>query len=96
MDTPEINFCIESLIPNKNGKLLAVKGKNRLVIVCLPRQGFGDISEIMARRKVECRTLSVGTAHYEKSQIIKAQWHPLSENHTHLVVLGDNNVLRYN
>lgn len=98
MDTHEINFNIESMVANKNGRLLSVTGRNKLVIVCLPRQGFSDVSDSRtSRKKVDCRTLSVGTNYYDikKSEILKVQWHPLSETRTHIVVLGSDNMLRF-
>jgi nucleoporin NUP82 len=97
LDTPEINFNIESILPNKNGRLLSVTGHARLVIVCLPRQGFSDVSDSrISRKKIDCRTLSVGSKYYDSSNadILKIQWHPLSETRTHIVVLGNDNILR--
>lgn len=96
MNTPEINFPVESLTANKNGRLLAAKGNNKLVVICLPRQGFANYSEHASVKKVFCRTLSVGTSYYDngKSDILKIEWHPLSETHTHIVVLGTDNYLR--
>jgi hypothetical protein len=97
LDTPEINFTIESMVANKNGRLLSVTGRSKLVIVCLPRQGFSDVSDTQtSRRKVDCRTLSVGTKYYDftECEILKVQWHPLSETRTHIVVLGNDNMLR--
>lgn len=98
MNTPEINFSVESLTVNKNGRLLAVKGYSKLVIVCLPRQGFSNYSEPLEQgKKFICRTLSVGSSYYDtnKSEILKVEWHPLSETRTHIVVLGNDNFLRY-
>lgn len=94
MDTPEINFYIESMVPNINGRLLAVTGHSGLVIVCLPRQGFSDVSHF--RKKIDCRTLSIGTKYYDflRNEILKVEWHPLSETRTHIVVLGSDNMLR--
>ncbi|KAG2207189.1 hypothetical protein INT47_012242 [Mucor saturninus] len=94
LDTPEINFYIESMVPNINGRLLAVTGNSGLVIVCLPRQGFSDVSH--SRRKIDCRTLSIGTKYYDfsRNEILKVEWHPLSETRTHIVVLGSDNMLR--
>ena len=51
-------------MPNKNGRLLAVVGEERLVVVCLPRQGFSDLSDQVATRKVDCRTLAIGNQYY--------------------------------
>jgi hypothetical protein len=93
LNTPEINFNVESLTANKNGRLLAVKGNNKLVVICLPRKGFSN-SEHIPKKKVLCRTLSVGTGIYDKSEILKVAWHPLSETRTHIVVLGNDNYLR--
>ncbi|KAI9338861.1 hypothetical protein BD770DRAFT_331269 [Pilaira anomala] len=94
LDTPEINFQIVSIEPNSNGRLLSVVGYTRLVIICLPRQGFSDVS--LSRKKVDCRTLSIGVKYYDtsKTEILKVQWHPLSETRTHIVVLGNDNILR--
>lgn len=91
MDTPEIDFDIQSLTLNLNGRLLSVKGKHSLVVVCLPRQGFGDV---LLKREVDCRTLAVGKKYYQKAQLIKVSWHPLSETRTHLVVLDSDSMLR--
>ncbi|CAO3642831.1 unnamed protein product [Mucor hiemalis] len=97
LETPELTFTIESMAANKNGKLLSVAGQSKLIIVCLPRQGFSDVSDSSnSRKKVDCRTLSVGSPYYDKSnsEILKVQWHPLSETGTHIVVLGNDNILR--
>ncbi|CEP12760.1 hypothetical protein [Parasitella parasitica] len=98
LDTPEINYTITFMTPNNNGRLLAVCGEHRLEIVCLPRQAFSDYSSdgIIPRKKVDCRTLSVGTNFYSKSRadILKIEWHPLSETNTHIVILGNDNMLR--
>ncbi|KAG1450550.1 hypothetical protein G6F56_008317 [Rhizopus delemar] len=91
LDTPEIDFDIQSLTLNLNGRLLSVKGKHSLVVVCLPRQGFGDV---LLKREVDCRTLAVGKKYYQKAQLIKVSWHPLSETRTHLVVLDSDSMLR--
>lgn len=94
MDTPEINFNIESLTPNLNGRLLSVNGQHSLVIVCLPRQGFGDVS--MFKKSIDCRTLTIGRKYYssDKGQLLQVKWHPLSETRTHLVALSSDNTLR--
>ncbi|KAI8647071.1 hypothetical protein BD408DRAFT_479486 [Parasitella parasitica] len=95
LDTPEINYNIVSLTPNNNGRLLAVCGEHRLEIVCLPRQAFSDYasSGIIPRREVDCRTLSVIHSK-SRADILKIEWHPLSETHTHIVILGNDNMLR--
>lgn len=86
------------MTPNSNGRLLAVCGEHRLEIVCLPRQSFSDVAStgIIPKRKIDCRTLSVGGKYYQKSkaELLKIQWHPLSETNTHIVVLGNDNMLR--
>jgi hypothetical protein len=63
------------------------------VIVCLPRQGFGDIS--LSKKEIDCRTLAVGRKYYSKSEILKVDWHPLSESKGHLVVLSSDSILRF-
>ncbi|CEI94981.1 hypothetical protein RMCBS344292_09182 [Rhizopus microsporus] len=94
LDTPEINFTIVSLAANTNGRLLSVTGESSLVIVCLPRHSFSAIS--LTKQKVDCRTLTVGRKYYKKNQaeILKVEWHPLSETHTHIVALSSDNILR--
>ncbi|KAI8336018.1 hypothetical protein BD560DRAFT_360066 [Blakeslea trispora] len=94
--TPDIDFHIHSLMPNKNGRLLAVVGEERLVVVCLPRQGFSDLSDQVATRKVDCRTLAIGNQYYgpNKNTVVQVQWHHLSATRTHLVVLGNDSSLR--
>lgn len=97
LETTEITFPIESMVANKNGRLLCVAGHNKVIIVCLPRQGFSDVSDSSnPRKKVDCRTISVGSPYYDKStaEILKVQWHPLSETGTHIVILGNDNMLR--
>ncbi|KAI9250051.1 nucleoporin Nup88 [Sporodiniella umbellata] len=91
LDTPEIDFNIHALKPNANGRLLSVVGLHALVVVCLPRQGFGDV---LLGRTVDCRTLAVGKKYHQKLQLLKVDWHPLSKTHTHLVVLDSDSVLR--
>jgi hypothetical protein len=93
LDTPEINFDIEALSANRNGRLLSVLGSQRLIVVCIPKHGF---SAIALSKKVDCRTLSIGNKYYgeSKSDIVKVEWHPLSENASHIVILGNDNILR--
>ncbi|KAI8975092.1 hypothetical protein BDF20DRAFT_876853 [Mycotypha africana] len=94
LDTPDINFTIEFMSVNKNGRLLSVGDQNRLTIICLPRQSFSDVSSGMLGMKVDCRTLSIGSKYFEENEILKTEWHPLSETGTHLVVLSNDNMLR--
>ncbi|KAI8980930.1 hypothetical protein BDB01DRAFT_724658 [Pilobolus umbonatus] len=97
LDTPEINFNIESLLPNNNGRLLSVHGTHQVVVVCLPRQGFNSISEYeLSSNKTLCRTLTIGknTFNLQKTQILQVSWHPLSETRTHIVILGNDSILR--
>jgi nucleoporin NUP82 len=87
------------LLPNKNGRLLSVCGNCRLVVVCLPRQGFSGVSDsriLSSRKRIDCRTLSVGAKYYDisKFDILNVQWHHLSDTRTHIVVLGSDNMLR--
>ncbi|KAI9244347.1 hypothetical protein BY458DRAFT_447831 [Sporodiniella umbellata] len=93
LNTPQIDFNIESLTPNTNGRLLSVTGSRFLVVVCLPRQGFGDIT--MLKKEIDCRTLTIGKKIYNgKTEILQTEWHPLSEAKCHLVVLSSDAQLR--
>jgi hypothetical protein len=78
---------------NRNGRLLSVVGGQRLIVVCIPKHGLAAPA---LSDKIDCRTLSIGSKYYSESKfdIIKVEWHPLSEYATHLVILGNDNVLR--
>ncbi|KAI9307823.1 hypothetical protein BJ944DRAFT_247092 [Cunninghamella echinulata] len=98
LDTPEIDFDIDTILPNKNGTLLAAVGEKKLVVICLPRQGFTNAANpnvtVLSQRKITCKCLSIGKNVYtEATRFLKVSWHPLSETRTHLVVLTNDSIL---
>ncbi|KAI8142425.1 hypothetical protein BJV82DRAFT_539839 [Fennellomyces sp. T-0311] len=93
--TPSIDFTIESLNVNSKGNLLAVAGQKRLAVVCLPPTGFSHTTTYSSQGQVECKVFVVGRDIYgDKARVLKAEWHPLSETMTHIMVLSTDSVLR--
>ncbi|KAI9025024.1 hypothetical protein CLU79DRAFT_745892 [Phycomyces nitens] len=97
LDTPDIKFTIQSITPNDNGRLLAVAGLTSLAVIALPRESLGAVAKgIDCRRELHCRTMRVGRHYFDEANtpVLKIAWHPLSEFHSHLVVLGGDSMLR--
>ncbi|KAI8883273.1 hypothetical protein K501DRAFT_219550 [Backusella circina FSU 941] len=95
LETPDINFDIQSININKPGRLLAAVGEKNLSIICLPRQNYISSTGVSGRL-IDCRSLQIGNRYYDtkSSGILKAEWHPLSETSTHIAVLGCDSMLR--
>ncbi|KAI8078740.1 uncharacterized protein BX664DRAFT_389129 [Halteromyces radiatus] len=99
LETPGIDFDIDTILPNSNGALLAVAGEHQLAVVCLPRKGFSSQSDpsmaVISNQTVFCKTLIIGQNLYTPStRLLKIDWHPLSETRTHLMVLSGDSMLR--
>ncbi|KAL0088539.1 hypothetical protein J3Q64DRAFT_1875667 [Phycomyces blakesleeanus] len=97
LDTPDINFPINSITPNDNGRLLAVAGLESLAAIALPREGFCTVTKgLDYKRELHCRTMRIGRRYFDEAStsVLKVAWHPLSEFHSHLVVLSGDSMLR--
>ncbi|KAG0171462.1 hypothetical protein DFQ28_005138 [Apophysomyces sp. BC1034] len=98
LETPEMNFHIDTLTVNTSGRFLAVAGERQVVVVVLPRQGLSSESEKISRKqRVTCKTLTIGKTIYDsekETRILKVDWHPLSETQSHILILGDDSRLR--
>ncbi|ORX57000.1 hypothetical protein DM01DRAFT_1239881 [Hesseltinella vesiculosa] len=97
IDTPNIDFDIQALVPNESGNMLAVIGLQSVVVVAMPAKGFStsklDSITVLSQRNVACQSWRVGPECLDKLYIYKALWHPLSESHCHLLLLTENSLL---
>lgn len=91
--SPDLEFSIESLVPNSTGEYLAVQGaRGQLVVVCIDQialKRYLDVEET----SVDCRTLRIGKSDHTPP-ITKMMWHPLSRTQTCLMVLTRDGLLR--
>ncbi|KAI9317468.1 hypothetical protein BX666DRAFT_1937523 [Dichotomocladium elegans] len=95
LSTPDIDFVIEALTLNESGDLLAVVGRGRLVVVCLPVTGFSHSIRCISKARIDCKTFVIGKSYLnDGAHVVKALWHPLSETQTHLMVLTTDSFLR--
>ena len=93
LSTPHLDFPINSLLLNPTKRLLAVVGRNRLVVVILPKTGWSS-----TQGELRCRSVEIDRFAFTPSKptpISKVQWHPLGEGGQSLWVLTADGLLRY-
>ncbi|KAF9973191.1 hypothetical protein BGZ73_003602 [Actinomortierella ambigua] len=91
LEIESIDFDIRKLVLNQDGRLMAVVGDEKIVIVELPKKYPTDIKPLV------CKSYIVGAYyHINKgpSKVVKVLWHPLSNGYTHLLVMTQDAVLR--
>ncbi|KAJ1534260.1 hypothetical protein HK096_004104 [Nowakowskiella sp. JEL0078] len=92
-------FPLAQIALNKTGKLLAAAGDHSVAVLVLPT--LLSKTSVPGKNVVECKYMNisyrVGDIYYSTdlvNRIVKVEWHPLSENGAHLLVLSSNGVLR--
>ncbi|KAG8820318.1 hypothetical protein FRC17_010202 [Serendipita sp. 399] len=92
LHAPQIQFQIEQMVLNADGRLLAVAGTHQVAVVVLPSSSRGGRSPL-----IECRSIRIAPFYYGAKgspRIAKLDWHPLGEGNTSLFVLTADALLR--
>ncbi|KND02569.1 uncharacterized protein SPPG_03026 [Spizellomyces punctatus DAOM BR117] len=87
--SPTLSFRVRQIQMNGTGRLLAVVGEYEIVVLSLPRIAWTDGN---TRERIRTNSWRIGPM--TPQPIVKIHWHPLSESHTHLMVLSDDGALR--
>ncbi|WWD04287.1 hypothetical protein V865_002356 [Kwoniella europaea PYCC6329] len=93
LKSQNLNFPIHHLIPNPNGRLLAVVGHHQVVVLVLPKSSYSSSSSA----EVDCRAIPVDEFQFSPSSndaITKVAWHPWGEGGNSLWVLTADGKLR--
>nr|XP_019043367.1 hypothetical protein I302_07943 [Kwoniella bestiolae CBS 10118]OCF22297.1 hypothetical protein I302_07943 [Kwoniella bestiolae CBS 10118] len=93
LKSPSLNFTVHHLIPNPNGRLLAVVGHNQIVVLVLPKSTYSNSSS----GQVDCRAIPVDEFQFSPSSndtITKVSWHPWGDGGNSLWVLTADGKLR--
>ncbi|KAL6635854.1 hypothetical protein LY90DRAFT_672382 [Neocallimastix californiae] len=88
----KIDYYVNSISINKNGKLLALIGEEGVNVMIIPQ----TINQINVE-ELHANIISVGSDIYSSNsgiKIIKAAWHPLSSTNSHIVILSSDGCLR--
>jgi len=88
----KIDYYVNSISINKNGKLLALIGEEGVNVMIIPQ----TINQINVE-EVHANVITVGSDIYSSNsgiKIVKAAWHPLSSTNSHLVILSSDGCLR--
>ncbi|KAJ3323144.1 hypothetical protein HDV06_002156 [Boothiomyces sp. JEL0866] len=81
-----VDFDINELLINDQGRLLAIVEKNHLVVSVIP----------LARpenQQLVCENYKIGSTYFSSSDIVKIMWHPFSATNSHLLVLVSSGIL---
>ncbi|KAJ3275352.1 hypothetical protein HDV01_000644 [Terramyces sp. JEL0728] len=84
--TNRVDFEINDLVINEQGRLLAIADKNHLVVSVIP----------LARpekQELICENFEIGSTYLSSSEIVKIMWHPFSATYSHLLVLVSSGIL---
>ncbi|KAJ3162165.1 hypothetical protein HDU88_007085 [Geranomyces variabilis] len=88
LDVPNVKFRVKQIELNTTGRHLALVGDTDVAIVVLPRAIWSD------QRHTEVIKVSSWLLGFRRfTQVVKVQWHPLSEKHVHLMVLSVDGTL---
>lgn len=92
-----LDFDIAEIILNPTGKLIAVVGSHKIVIVVLPRPGVYTSKSIGA--KVSVKAATVGSFYYHeriggRSRLASVKWHPWGHLGSSLLVMSRDGLLR--
>ncbi|EIN10572.1 hypothetical protein PUNSTDRAFT_100184 [Punctularia strigosozonata HHB-11173 SS5] len=93
LHAPNIEFEIQQLSLNPNGKLLAVAGARQVAVVVLPRAGYGRL----VPTALDCKSIQIGTFYHATRgapPIAKVDWHPWGEAGSVLMVMTTDGKLR--
>eukprot|EP00833_Pecoramyces_ruminatium_P008671 jgi/Orpsp1_1/1182703/evm.model.c7180000082318.1 len=87
-----IDYYVNSISINKNGKLLALIGEDGVNVMIIPQ----TINQINVE-ELHANIITVGSDIYSSNsgiKIVKAAWHPLSSTNSHIVILSSDGCLR--
>lgn len=92
-----LNFDIVELILNPSGKLLAVVGTHKIVIVVLPRPGVYSSKSVGSL--VQVKAAAVGSYYYHdriggRAKIASVKWHPWGQLGSSLLIMSRDGLLR--
>ncbi|KAG8881216.1 hypothetical protein FRB97_009785 [Tulasnella sp. 331] len=93
LHAPNVDFEIEQLAINLEGKFLVVAGLTQVAVVILPRPAY--VRLVTAR--VDCKSMQVGQyfhASVGAPVIAKVDWHPWAAGGTGLLVMTSDGALR--
>ncbi|KAJ3778424.1 hypothetical protein FB446DRAFT_714174 [Lentinula raphanica] len=93
LHTPNIQFKIDQLALNSNGKLLAVAGAFQVAVVVLPRAGYFRL----VPETIDCKSIQIGQFYHGSDSavpIAKIDWHPWGEAGSTLMVMTLDGKLR--
>ncbi|ORX37896.1 hypothetical protein BD324DRAFT_578902 [Kockovaella imperatae] len=95
VDSPHLTFDIQQLWLNPTGRLLAVVGQHRIVVIALPTLHSAEPGKRMSCRSVAIDEQSFGLC--PSANITKAQWHPWGQDGKSLWILtSDGKLSEYN
>ncbi|PVG00486.1 hypothetical protein CPB86DRAFT_754686 [Serendipita vermifera] len=92
LHAPNVQFIIEQMALNADGRLLAVAGSHHLAVIVLPSSGRGGRAPT-----IECKSIQIAPYYHGNkgsAKIVKIEWHPLGHGNTSLFVLTADGVLR--
>nr|XP_019009175.1 uncharacterized protein I206_05821 [Kwoniella pini CBS 10737]OCF47956.1 hypothetical protein I206_05821 [Kwoniella pini CBS 10737] len=92
LKSTSLTFTIHHVIPNPNGRLLAVVGHHQIVVLVLPKSSYSS-----SPGEVECRAIPIDEFQFSPSSndiISKVSWHPWGEGGNSLWVLTADGKLR--
>jgi hypothetical protein len=92
LTSSHLDFAIHTILLNPTKRLLAVIGRNRLVVVILPKSGWSS-----GGGEIRCRSIEIDRFTFSPSSptaITKVVWHPLGEGGQSLWVLTADGILR--
>lgn len=92
-----LDFDIAEIILNPTGKLIAVVGSHKIVIVVLPRSGVYSSKSVGI--KIPVKAATVGSFyHHERiggrARLASVKWHPWGHLGSSLLVMSKDGVLR--
>lgn len=93
LHTPQVQFQIEQMVLNGDGRLLAVSDSSQVSVICLPSSSRGSSKSPI----IEARSIGIGTLYYNSqssAKVVKMDWHPLADGHTSLFILTSDAILR--
>ncbi|KAG0338394.1 hypothetical protein BG004_007247, partial [Podila humilis] len=88
---PSVDFDIRRLVINPEGKLMAIVGDEKVVVVVVTKSLRQD------PKTVTCKSLVLGEYyHINKgpAKVVKVLWHPLSMGSSHILIMTQDNILR--
>ncbi|KAJ3991757.1 hypothetical protein F5050DRAFT_1812174 [Lentinula boryana] len=93
LHTPNIQFKIDQIALNSNGKLLAVAGAFQVAVAVLPRAGYSRL----VSETIDCKCIQIGQFYHGSDSAIpiaKIDWHPWGEAGSTLMVMTIDGKLR--